>query len=176
MTGIRTLIALVILVIASVAIAVIAIAKYWKSILAFARIVRDFRLRVRFSDQLNARFLAIRRWIQRPPELPAVPFQQGWKQIPLPIFGIVSVIDRGNPGVGLSAMQMYALGVRRGMVLLEFNGRTCESKVWNAYGPNATGHPAEIRITNSVARILHCGIDDEVRFVKVLTPNLPTNV
>jgi hypothetical protein len=94
----------------------------------------------------------------------------------LPIAGIVIIIDNGEPGVGLSAMQMDALGVGRGVVLLEFSGRTCEAKVWNAYGPDSLRGASHVRITNSVARKLGCGIDDEIKFVRVVTPNLPVNV
>ena len=94
----------------------------------------------------------------------------------LPIAGVVSVIDNGKAAVGLSAMQMNALGVGRGLVILEFEGQRCAAKVWNAFGPDHLPGAAQIRITNSVARELGCGIDDEIKFVEVVTANLPVTV
>jgi len=104
-------------------------------------------------------------------------FRCGWGQMQLPILGRVAIIDRGNPGVGLSAMQMDALGVGRGKVLLRFGNRTCEAKVWNACGPAAIrgGHD-RIRITQGAARKLGCTLEDEIEFVQVLVHNLPVEV
>jgi hypothetical protein len=103
-------------------------------------------------------------------------FQQGWGKLILPITGKVVVIDQGEPAVGLSAMQLDALDIHSGVVRLKFGKKTCEAKVWNAYGMNSTNGYDTVRITDGVANALGCKVGDDIDFVKIIAHTLPVKV
>lgn len=103
-------------------------------------------------------------------------FQRRWDKLELPITGKIAVIDHGEPAVGLSAMQLNALDIHSGIVKMEFRGKTCEAKVWNACGMNATKGDDTIRLSDGAAKMLGCKVGDNIDFVKIVARTLPVNV
>lgn len=100
-------------------------------------------------------------------------FRMGWGKLPLPIKAKVAVIDHGGHAVGLSAMQLDALGIHSGVVRLRHGNNFTNAKVWNAFGTNYVADPESIRITDSVAATLGCSVHDEIEFVEATARNFP---
>ncbi|HUZ92392.1 MAG TPA: hypothetical protein VNG29_00130 [Candidatus Paceibacterota bacterium] len=103
-------------------------------------------------------------------------FQRGWNRLPLPIKAKVVIVDQGSPAVGLSAIQLNALGVGNGIVRRRYGDRQCEAKTWNAFGGNSLNDYEGIRITDTVAKKLNCSEGDEIEFIEVIARNFPIRV
>lgn len=105
-----------------------------------------------------------------------VRFRRSWDRLELPVTGRIAVIDSGEPAIGLSAMQLNALGVHSAIVKVRYKGRTCEAKVWNACCMNSTKGDDEIRVADVLAKILGCKKGDDIEFIEIVAHTLPVRI
>jgi hypothetical protein len=93
-----------------------------------------------------------------------VTFGAAWGKMTLPVRARIGVIDKSDTlELGLSAMQLDNIGHtgKYNAVVVAYLEKKIRARIYNAFGMRGM-EGSEIRISSALARLLTCGVGEEI--------------